>query len=306
MRVLVTGALGFIGRHLLSVLLAEPGTAVYLLDRQKPDSQSFPQTHSVRPPAGIIEADLRDSEQIRKSVADAQPDVVFHLAAAGVGDPFLDVELSISHNLHGTINLLRAVFAGQSAANQPQKVIISRTPGEYSAMNPYAASKAAAWQFCRMYARTKGWPIVGGAVFQAYGPGQPLQRLLPAAILAALNDQNFPMTAGQQQKDWIYVADIVRGFLAIRDTKLAPGTTIELGTGKLTSVADVVRQVYEIVGGSGHAVFGALPTRPGEVPKQLADSSRSYELTNWRPMMSLQEGLIKTIDDLRNPQNRQS
>ena len=54
------------------------------------------------------------------------------------------------------------------------RLIISRTPGEYSAMNPYAASKAAAWQFCRMYARTQGWPIVGAALFQVYGPGQPV------------------------------------------------------------------------------------------------------------------------------------
>jgi nucleoside-diphosphate-sugar epimerase len=306
MRVLVTGALGFIGRHLLSVLLAERGTEVYLLDRQKPDSISLPQTHAARPPAGIIEADLRDSEQIRKSAASVQPDVVFHLAAAGVGDPFLDVELSINHNLHGTINLLQAVLAGRSTANQPQKVIISRTPGEYSAMNPYSASKAAAWQFCRMYARTRGWPIVGGAVFQAYGPGQPPQRLLPAAISAALNNEDLPMTAGQQQKDWIYVADIVRGFLAMRDAKLTPGTTIELGTGKLTSVADVVQQVYEIIGGSGQPLLGALPSRPGEVSKQIADVNRSYELTNWRPTISLKEGLIKTIDDFRNPQNRQS
>jgi nucleoside-diphosphate-sugar epimerase len=306
MRILITGAFGFIGRHLLSALLAEPGTEVFLLDRQKPDSLSLVTGDPTQVPAGIIEADLRDLDQTRRSVANIQPDLVFHLAAAGVGDPFLDVELAISHNLRGTINLLQALLAGRTTTHRPQKVIISRTPGEYSAMNPYAASKAAAWQFCRMYARTKGWPIVGGAVFQAYGPGQPAQRLLPAAILAALNDEDFPMTAGQQQKDWIFVADIVSGFLAIRDAELSPGTTIELGTGKLTSVADVVRQVYEIIGGSGHALFGALASRPGEVPKQLADITQSYELTNWRPKMSLQAGLMKTIDVLRNPQNRQS
>lgn len=306
MRILITGAFGFIGRHLLSGLLTEPDNKVYLLDRQKPGLLSLPNRHPSPTPAAIIDADLRDLEQIQRSVAAIRPDVVFHLAAAGVGDPFLDVGLAISHNLHGTINLLQALFAGRSNAHRPQKVIISRTPGEYSAMNPYAASKAAAWQFCRMYARTKGWPIVGGAVFQAYGPGQPAQRLLPAAIFAALNDEDFPMTAGQQRKDWIYVADIVSGFLAIRDTKLTPGTTIELGSGQLTSVADVVRQVYEIIGGLGHPEIGALPSRPGEVSKQLADVQRSYELTNWRPTMPLGEGLRKTIDALRNVQNRQS
>ena len=118
-----------------------------------------------------------------------------------------------------------------------------RTPGELSAMNPYAASKASAWQFCAMYARTRGWPIVGAMPFQAYGPGQHSRHLASGAMAAAIVGQNFELTAGNQEKDWIYISDVVDGLLAVSDAHLPPGTSVELGTGKLTSVAGVVNSL---------------------------------------------------------------
>lgn len=302
MRLLITGAFGFIGRHLLSSLLQEKDTEVYLLDRDRSLPSGFPTRQETgRTFAGIFQVDLRDRQQIEHSLASCQPDIIFHLAAAGVGNPFLPLDDAISHNLYGTLNLLQAAFSTAPAVHPPQKVIISRTPGEYSAMNPYAASKAAAWQFCRMYARTKGWPIFGSVIFQAYGPGQPPQRLLPAAIIAALKGQDLPMTAGEQQKDWIYISDIISGFLAIRNADLAPGTSVELGSGQLTSVAEVVQQIYAIIGGPGRPLIGALPTRPGEDFQQSADAAHTVELIDWRSAVPLVTGLNKTIDFLRQP-----
>jgi nucleoside-diphosphate-sugar epimerase len=305
MRVLITGAFGFIGRHLLPRLLEEVDTEVFLLDRERQSSLLLPTDQkSGRSHSGITHTDLRDYEQVRQAINSIEPDVIFHLAAAGVGDPFLTVEDAINHNLYGTLNLLRTAFAGEATAHQPQRIIISRTPGEYSAMNPYAASKSAAWQFCRMYTRTHGWPIVGAAIFQAYGPGQPEGRLLPAAIIAALNGQDFPMTAGKQERDWIYMADVVSGLLAIRDAELAPGSTIELGSGQLTSVVSIVQQAYALIGGKGKPQIGVIPTRPGEEPVQRADADRAYELTGWRTRVSLHDGISKMVAYLKNPQSR--
>lgn len=303
MRVLITGAFGFIGRHLLLRLFEESDIEIFLLDREKyVPSTFFPHQASGRSVSGIIQADLRDIGRLKRYLADIQPDIIFHLAAAGVGDPFLAVADALNHNLHGTLNLLQAAFSGGLTHHQPQKIIISRTPGEYSAMNTYAASKAAAWQFCTMYARTRGWPIVAGAVYQAYGPGQPAQRLLPAAIIAALNGQDFPMTAGKQQKDWIYVTDVIAGFMALYAAEVAPGTTVDLGSGQLTSVAEVAQQVYAIVGGPGRPLLGALPSRPGEEEQQLADVNQTYDLIKWRSKTPLALGLRQTINYFANPQ----
>ena len=303
MRALITGAFGFIGRHLAMRLVEEPDTEVYLLDRNRLASTPLP-THSetVLSQASIIHADLRDFEQIQRTLNQVQPDIIYHLAAVGVGDPFLAVEDALNHNLYGTLNLLRAAFADEQDAYRPQKIIVSRTPGEYSAMNPYAASKAAAWQFCLMYARTLGWPIVGAAIFQAYGPGQPHKRVLPAAIISALNGRDFPMTAGAQQRDWIYVSDVVAGLLATRDANLAPGSTVELGSGLLTTVSAVVKQVYGLINGVGRPQIGTIPTRPGEELLQRADVDQTFDMIGWRTAVPLEDGLSKTIESHKKPQ----
>jgi nucleoside-diphosphate-sugar epimerase len=162
-------------------------------------------------------------------------------------------------------------------------------------MNVYAASKAAAWAFCEMYARTAGWPIVGGMIYQAYGPGQPSRLLLPAALEAALAGEDFPMTAGLQRKDWVYLDDVVDGLLAALEAGLAPGTTVELGTGVATSVREVVERLYEQVGRGGRPLPGVLPSRPGEEPVQTADAERTALLTGWRATVALDDGLRRLV-----------
>ncbi|MCH8922589.1 MAG: aminotransferase class I/II-fold pyridoxal phosphate-dependent enzyme [Planctomycetes bacterium] len=137
-----------------------------------------------------------------------QPNRVFHLAAAGVSDPFLDVRVALRVNLDGTLNLLRAV-----AGSAP--VIVARTPGERAALNVYATSKAAAWQFCRMYHRTESWPIIGAMIFSAYGAGQNPRNVIPSALAAARAGRDFPMSPGEQQRDWVAVTDVVAALVAI-------------------------------------------------------------------------------------------
>ncbi len=105
-----------------------------------------------RPGVTYVNVDLRDRDALRSAVQKTRPDLIFHLAAAGVRDPFLPLPEALDHNLGGTINLLDAAFAGEGAPSV-KKLIVCRTPGERTAMNHYAASKAAAWLMCRMFAR---------------------------------------------------------------------------------------------------------------------------------------------------------
>jgi len=275
MRILVTGASGFIGSALVKRLAANEDAVVSALVR--PHIREKHLTHGLRrllPDIALVLADLRDIESTIVAVEKARPDVIIHLAAAGVRDPFLPIEEALVHNLLGTVNLLRAAFELKSGGIQVKQMICGRTPGERTAMNHYAASKAAAWQICRMYARTQSWPILGAVIFQAYGPGQSDDNLVPAALAAAREGRDFPMTAGNQQRDWVYVDDIVEGIMAIANAHLAPGSSVDLGSGQLLSVADVVRLVYAIVAGGGRPLLGALPSRPGEEALQVADVKR--------------------------------
>lgn len=277
MKLLVTGATGFVGTHLIPTLGAA-GHEVTVLARRQPERMGA---------AAVVVADLRDFEATVAAVEQAGAEGVIHLAAAGVTDPFLDPNEALSHNVTGTLNLLRAAFE----ASESTRCLVARTPGEREAMNVYAASKAAAWKFCQMYARTRDWPISGAMIFQAYGPGQPAHTLVPAAFRAALAGQPFPMSSGQQRRDWIYIEDVVRGLLAAIEAPLAPGVTVELGSGMGTPVEAVVRQIYRKVGRGGTPLLGAKPDRPGEVAVQVADVAGNRPRFRWEAAYSLSEGL---------------
>lgn len=290
MRVLVTGGAGFIGRYLIPHLLQAGKTAVSLL---LPDQPLPPHLEPLRPRLGLVYADLRDAAATARAAQAAAPDRVIHLAAVGATEPFLPVETAVAHNLHGTLNLLHACFAETAPVRQ---FITARTPGEREAMNVYAASKTAVWQFCRMYARTQGWPIHGAMIFQAYGPGQPDRAFIPAALRAALAGQDFPMTAGAQARDWIYAADVAAGLGAMLGAALEPGETIELGTGTATPLLEVAELIYEVVGRGGRPSPGALPSRPGEVAQQVADTAYGEKRIGWRAAISLRQGLAHLME----------
>lgn len=294
MRVLVTGATGFIGRSLVTHLVAGAMPVIILVREAYGHAdirQLPPALANVRDRIQVVYADLRNFQLTVRAIREAEPDCVIHLAAAGVTDPFLAVDTALRHNLTSTINLLRACF---EKTRNTRQCIIARTPGELSAINVYAASKAAAWNFCQMYARTQQWPIHGAMIFQAYGEDQPENTLIPSALKAALAGQDFPMTAGTQERDWIYVEDVASGLAAMLGRDLPPGMTIDLGTGRLTSVAGVVRHIYALVGKGGKPLVGALPDRPGEETRQAATADRTETLIGWRAAVSLEEGL-KTI-----------
>ena len=292
-RVLVTGATGFIGAHLARRLIAE-GAQVSAFRRvggagASLSAAGLERTEVHTPEIDWREVDVRTYGAVSNAVKAIRPDVVFHLAAAGVTDPFVSPDAAIRANVYGTIHVLRAVD-GQAP------VIVARTPGEQDALNVYAASKAAAWTFGRMYHRTYGWPIVGVMPFQTYGPGQPAQALIPSAMAAALRGDDFPMTHGEQRRDWIYVDDVVDAFIraAIADADLH-GETIEVGTGQTASVREVVELIYRIAGGTGRPLIGVLPARPGEVERQAADADRTEALLGWRARVALEDGLRRTM-----------
>lgn len=290
MRVLVTGGAGFIGRALVPQLLTA-GHGVTLL-RRDPDAPWPAELEPYRAACQTATADLRDAERTSQAVAAVRPEAVIHLAASGVTDPFLPIQTSLQDNLCGTLHLLEAAFA---QSDRVQRLIVGRTPGELQALNHYAAAKAAAWSFCAMFARTRRWPIVGGMLFQVYGPGQPEHTLIPAALRAALAGRDFPMTAGTQRRDWIHVSDAAAGLAALLTADLPPGATVELGTGVPTAVGAVVHLIYELVGRGGRPLPGALPGRPGEAPDQCADLRQTQTQITWSPRVALRAGLAALI-----------
>jgi UDP-glucose 4-epimerase len=135
--------------------------------------------------------------------------------------------------------------------------------------------------------------------FQVYGPGQLAKALVPAAVLAALRGEDFPMTKGEQQRDFIFVDDVVTGLLAAGRVPDIEGRVLDLGTGRLRRIDDVIGRLWALSGAEGRILAGALPYRPGEVPAIPANVHRTELLTGWTSKVSLDEGLQMTINALR-------
>ena len=303
-RVLVTGATGFIGQRLVRRLVAL-GARVYA--GAAPDEE--PERVAGLPiQVERLIFDLRDAGAVQAAVAEAVPQFVFHLAAVGVTDPAVDPALALAVNAGGTIHLLEAL-RGQNVRRvvlvgtcyeygASQQLAVSGQPSVIEGLDPfnaYAASKVAAWAFGRMYWRAHGLPVVTVRPFQVYGPGQPAHTLIPAAIGAALAGEDFPMTPAEQERDFVYVEDVVSGLLAAADAPGVEGEGLDLGTGIARPIRQVIQRVWELAGGTGRVLPGALPYRPGEVMRIVADADRTARLTGWRAQVGLEEGLRRTI-----------
>jgi len=297
-RVLITGGTGFLGQRLTHRLVASQAcVAITVCEHDSPDRIAALPRQVTR-----CTGDVRDLNQMSQAVRAVEPEIIFHLAAVGVNDPFIAEEAALEVNLHGTLNTLQAVrMSSADPTFRVRRIVVAGTSYEYGSDgrldpgNVYAASKVAAWAFCRMHYRVHGTPVVIARPFNAYGPGQTGRALIPAAIRAALNGEDFPTTPGEQRRDFVHVDDIVDGFLAFATAPGIEGESLDLGTGRTTSVRAVVEQIYQLCKGSGKPKIGALPYRPGVVWELGADAKRTHRLTSWQARIGLPEGLKQTI-----------
>jgi nucleoside-diphosphate-sugar epimerase len=112
---------------------------------------------------------------------------------------------------------------------------------------------------------------------------------------AALSGQDFPTTPGEQRRDFVYVDDVIRGFLALATADGIEGESLDVGTGQATPVRAVVERIFALVEGSGRPQIGVLPYPPGLVWESVADARRTQQLTGWQAVTSLDEGLDMTL-----------
>jgi nucleoside-diphosphate-sugar epimerase len=300
-KVLVTGATGFIGAHLTRRLVAE-GARVSVFAVAAPDCHSLT---DVLDRISVHEVDIADAETVSATMMRIRPEIVFHLAAVGTSGPSITPQLATRVNVEGTRHLLEA--ACQTGV---QRFLHTGTAYEYghiangeglrqenwAALDVYAASKAQAQSLVREYARRSGLPAVTLRLFAVYGPGQSVQSLVPSAVCAALEGRDFPMTPGEQRRDFVFVSDVVEGYLSAATAAAVEGSTIDLGTGQASMVHDVVTRLFQLVGSQGRPLVGALPYRSGEMMVQVADTRPARELLDWQATTSLEDGLRQMVE----------
>jgi UDP-glucose 4-epimerase len=306
-RVLVSGATGFIGSHLVE-RLARDGADVHVLVRA---GSSRARLDAVRGRIREWEGDITDIGALRAAVAGAQPDVVFHLAGdtgvRRVSEGWPGVDRSVQVNLIGTLALLRATLE----AKHPVSAFV-RAGGleEYGdgtvpydeaqreqPISAYSASQVAATHYCEMMQRGTETSLATLRPALVYGPGQSEDFLIPSLIASCLRDQDFEMSGGTQQRDLLYIDDAVEAFV-LAATHRARGV-INVGHGTQHAVRDVAAEIVRLTGTKARLRVGARTARARDLEQLVTRNTRAREVLGWRPAVGLTDGLARTIESFR-------
>ena len=294
MKALVTGAAGFIGRHLCRRLAAE-GIEVLGLSRRERSTDSAAVSWQ--------RGDLAQIEAARSALNTFRPDWIFHLAGCVAGARSLALVLpTFQGNLMTTVNLLTAA----TEVGCQRLVLVGSLeepdPGTADAVpaSPYAASKWAASGYARLFFANYQTPVVVARLFMVYGPEQEdLEKLVPYVTLSFLRSESPRLTSGARRVDWIYVDDAVEGLMAAAKAEKLEGSAVDIGSGRLFTIRDVVKLLSRCTGAGVETLFGAIPDRPQERVR-VANAEDTEARTGWRTQTELEDGLQQTVDWYRH------
>ena len=302
--VLVTGGAGFIGSHLVKRLVEE-GAKVTVTVKYRSLIDCV-RLCSVWDDVETVEADLRNID----SVLTMKPrhfDSVFHLAAYNhVGDSFLHVQESLMSNMLATANLMehgpdyeRFIYTASSEVYGWQESVPFREENMPHPISPYAIGKYAGELYARLKAQQAKGTIICLRPFNTFGPYQSERAVIPELIVKCLRGKPVETTQGRQTREFNYVDNIIDGFIAAAQVEEVPEGPINIGTGKEITIRDLVKKIHSICGSTSKLEIGALQDRPTEIWRMGADNRRAQHLLNWRPIISFEEGLNRTVDWFR-------
>jgi UDP-glucose 4-epimerase len=308
-KAVVTGGAGFIGSNVVDALL-ERGDEVVVVDDLSTGKRQNVEL-ALGNGARVVEADIRDGQALRELFDEARPDVVFHLAAQiDVRKSVADTPLDAMINVVGTINVLEAALkVGARVVNSSTggaiygegKVIPAPEDHPADPEAPYGQSKFSAEGYLELYRRLHGLSTISLRYGNVYGPRQdPLGEAGVIAIFCGkLTDGEKPTVFGDglQTRDYVYVGDVVAANLAAAESE-ATGP-FNIGTGRQTTVLDIIEALGEIAGRDFEAEFA--PERPGEVRHIALDYTRAREQLGYEPKVGLREGLERTLQSVSPP-----
>lgn len=287
-RVLVTGASGLIGSHLLRAL--EPESDVVAVSRVARSDEA-----RVR----WLVGDFAEPGAAAEIVASVQPEVVIHLAGVVNGNRSIETVMpTLRANLVASVELLEAatrlgcrrIVLSGSLLEEPT----ARAP-ETIPPSPYGASRWAASGYARMFHALFGAPVVILRPSFVYGPGQESTKLIPHVVTALLEGESPQLSTGERLLDCVYAEDVARAYIDAASAPGVEGRTIDIGCGQLTSVRQIVELIVDAVGPTaGRPLWRTLPVRLLEQEVKV-DIEETARLLGWRPTTSLEDGLRATV-----------
>lgn len=307
-RVLVTGAGGFIGSHLVE-LLVEAGAEVRGLVHYN-SRNDWGNLEKIDPEAlkgvEVVLGDVQDPFSVRSAVAGC--DVVLHLAALiGIPYSYVAPQSYVETNVSGTLNVLEAARSEGVARMVHTSTSETYGTAQYvpidemhplQGQSPYSASKIGADKMAESYYRSFGTQVATLRPFNTYGPRQSLRAVIPTIVAQAAAGDVVRLGSVSPIRDLTYVRDTARAFMAVAASEAAAGKTMNSANGKGISVGDLAALILELMGSNAQIVSDEQRVRPqnSEVERLIGSAQMLRETTGWEPQMELREGLTRTIE----------
>jgi len=317
LKILVTGADGFIGSHLVEGLLDKGCQVRAFVFYNSFNSwgwlETFPKDRLAK--IDVFAGDIRDPNGVRKAMQGM--DMVFHLAAL-IAIPFSyhSPDSYVDTNIKGTVNLLQA-----ARDTGCQRVLITSTSEVYGTaqyvpiderhpfqgQSPYSATKIGADRIAESFYRSFNTPVTIVRPFNTYGPRQSARAVIPTIMTQLLaGSTEIKLGSVHPTRDFNYVKDTVTGFMAIAKTETTIGEEINIASQQEISIGQLAREIIEQINPAARIVSEDSRMRPekSEVERLLGSNEKIRRLTEWQPQYSLAQGIRETIEWFRSEENR--
>lgn len=315
-KVLVTGADGFIGSHLVELLL-EKGYDVkaFVFYNSFNDwgwLESFEKSKLKE--IEIVSGDIRDPFFVKQSLTGVS--IVFHLAAL-IGIPFsyASPDSYIDTNIKGTFNILQAardlgldksIITSTSEVYGTARYVPIDEKHPRQGQSPYSATKIAADAIAESFINSYDLPVTIVRPFNTYGPRQSARAIIPSVISQLLEGKEVIKLGDlTPTRDLVYVKDTVEGFLRVSQCKTLQGKDVNISTGSEISMGELVSKILALINPNAKIETDISRVRPtgSEVRRLVGDNSVLFNETGWKPMITLDQGLHQTVEWFRDKSN---
>ena len=316
-RVLVTGADGFIGSHLVESLVNNDYEVKALSQYNSFNNWGWLEDINCKNKVEVISGDVRDFHNCKDITKDV--DLIFHLAAL-IAIPFSYYAPNsyVDTNIKGTLNICQA-----ARENNVERLIHTSTSEVYGTakyipidenhptqpQSPYSASKISADAIAMSFFNSFDTQLTIARPFNAYGPRQSARAVIPTIISQALKGvKKINLGDISPTRDFNFVKDVCKGFIAIAESDNTIGKTINIGSNSEISIGEIFNMIKKIMNSDIEIVKDKKRVRPikSEVFRLVCDNSLIKKLTNYQPETSIEDGLKKTINWFTNPKNLKS
>jgi len=304
--VLVTGAGGFKGSHLVEKL-SESNAKIISLVRDF-DPKSYFETKNLGEKSTVVIGDLKDSEKMIDLLSKYEIDTIFHLGAqAIVNTALINPSETFKSNIIGTVNILEAarlygkikeiVIVSSDKAYGPCKIMPYNEDHELRGKHPYDVSKSCADLIAQTYFEVYGLPIVITRCANVFGPGDlNMNRIVPGIFEALIKNKVLKIRSdGKMIREYIYVKEAIGAYIELAENiNKTKGEAFNIASKNVMNVTEIVNKIGKIIGKSGKMKI--LNKAKSEIPEQYLDGSKIKKIIGWEPKIDFEKAIIESFE----------